>query len=271
MSAFLWACFSENVAKTIHLFTFSGARGLGLLTILSPILYPVLRTCAPHFSQFLAVPAFPEPCMAWRWLSWSIREAILHFIRALHGSKTFVFMLPKLIWTFPMADPEAHFWHFPGQARKCWFWNFQCFNYFWFVSALSLTRTYSKIPENHFFEISRVLDRTFWCWTLFIYKVIFKISQSLAHTYSWLENLDFEKLNGEFESEMISFKFRNFPGLVRTRSIRAFQHGGSFSAFVGLWLQNVSQFRKLMVEWPRLWHRHVDFEILSEGSFLACS
>ena len=40
------------------------------------------------------------------------------FSRALHGSKMFFSMLPKLIWTFLMADPEAHFWHFLGLAQK---------------------------------------------------------------------------------------------------------------------------------------------------------
>ena len=38
------------------------------------------------------------------------------FSRAMHGSKIFFSMLPKLIWTFLMADPEAQFWHSLGLA-----------------------------------------------------------------------------------------------------------------------------------------------------------
>ena len=68
-SAFLWACFNKNVAKSEHFCTFSGARGLGMLTILSPILHPVLQhvpktTLFKHFQRFLAVPTLPEFCMA---------------------------------------------------------------------------------------------------------------------------------------------------------------------------------------------------------------
>ena len=43
-------------------------------------------------------------------------KVFFRFSRALHGSKIFFSMLPKFIWTFLMADPEAHFWHFLGLA-----------------------------------------------------------------------------------------------------------------------------------------------------------
>ena len=53
-----------------------------------------------------------------------------------------ILRLPKLIWTFPMADPEAHFGHFPGPGSKMMaFWCVLVLNvYLRHFSALSLAR-----------------------------------------------------------------------------------------------------------------------------------
>ena len=45
-------------------------------------------------------------------------EAMLRHFPRPAWFEIFVLRLPKLIWTFPMADPEAHFGHFPRPGSK---------------------------------------------------------------------------------------------------------------------------------------------------------
>ena len=76
-----------------------------------------------------------------------------HFLRPA-WFEIFVLRLPKLIWTFPIADPEAHFGHFPGRGSKMMA--------FWCVLVLNVYR-------RHFSALNLARKCTLWdSWSSFL-------------------------------------------------------------------------------------------------------
>ena len=117
--------FLRNVAKTICFHTFFAIWPETLCSIRGTLeanfrRFPSLG--AASTASFLTFRCYSSILPARHSSKMSLlghaSEAMLRHFPRPAWFEIFVLRLPKLIWTFPMADPEAHFGHFPRPGSK---------------------------------------------------------------------------------------------------------------------------------------------------------